>query len=309
MRRALLAVVIAALAGVVGLPAVPAHAVLGVQADLAVTAAGTPATVAPPGGNVIYDVTATNNGPAPSVVVNFTDTVSGGGTIIAGETSVPAGCTVGNATVTCDDLVVISGQPRAFKVVVKTPSSIGNVVNSAHISSDIAGLDENASNDNAQVSTPVTDNTNGSGSLVLSGQCLAYKDSKICVPQEVRGVIVALTDANLAGADCGGRPCAAGINVGFTQDDEYKAEDPTHPLVVDLSFGKGYPCRSLSEKCADIYVRESAGGPTYKLPLCLPGNVFTPCEVERHKIGADVHWTINMLSNDPDLLKNLTGGL
>jgi uncharacterized repeat protein (TIGR01451 family) len=314
MRRALLALLAAAgVATLIAVPAGPAAGLLGAQADLTVTSAGRPDAVAPPGGNVEYRVTATNNGPLPSALVDFTDTVSGGGTILAGESEIPAGCTTTATTVSCNDLLLASGAPRAFRIVVKT-SAVGTVVNTATISSAVAGLDEIPGNNSATTSTPVTENSNGSHALVLGGECISFELSSLCVPEEVEGVFVKLADSDLSNSpQCGTTGCGVGLHVDFLQDDKYKAEDPNHPLVVDMSFGKqGGNCQSTSDKCSTIYVRKSFDGPVTPLPACDP-TLATPCEFDRFKDatvdGSPIHWIVHMLSNDPDLLKQLSGSL
>jgi len=314
MRRALLALLtVAGIAATVAIPASPASGLLGVQADLAVTSAGRPDAVAPPGGNVEYTVTAANNGPAPSALVNFTDTVTGGGTLLVGESEIPAGCSATTTSVSCSDLLLVAGTPRTFRLVVKTPSTVGEVVNTATISSAVPGLDETPGNNTATTSTPVTANTNGSHALVLGGECIGFELSTLCVPEEVEGVFVLLADSDLSNSpSCGDNACGAGLHIDFLQDDKYKAEDPNHPLVVDLSFGKqGGNCQSLTHKCSTIYVRKSFDGPVLPLPACSPTS-GTPCEAGRFKDdqadGAPAHWIVHMLSNDPDLLKQLTSG-
>ena len=125
------------------------------SADLAITkTTSTPAPV--PGTDVVYTLTATNNGPsdATSVVVNddlpadftsATATTTGGGT-----------CTVSGRTVTCSYATLPAGETRTVTITARlaSSSSAASIANTATISSPTS--DPTPGNNSASVSiTPV----------------------------------------------------------------------------------------------------------------------------------------------------------
>ncbi len=67
----------------------------GIQADLALTTVGTPATVIP-GNNITYTHTVTNNGPASASAVNFTEAIPANTTFASVSAPVGWTCTVHN---------------------------------------------------------------------------------------------------------------------------------------------------------------------------------------------------------------------
>jgi uncharacterized repeat protein (TIGR01451 family) len=130
--------------------------------DLSVTKTG-PALVTE-GNDVVYTVTATNNGPTTATGVAITDPVPAGSTFV----SASAGCVHAAGVVTCTVGTLAAGASQAFTITVKAGSG-SSLVNTATVAG--AQADPNPANNTATVTTAINHNpvctsaTTGLGSL------------------------------------------------------------------------------------------------------------------------------------------------
>jgi uncharacterized repeat protein (TIGR01451 family) len=128
--------------------------------DVAVTMHGD--AVAPPGGNVSYSITVTNNGPGDAQSVTLADALPDGTAFVsAAETAGPAfTCTTpssgGTGTVSCSIDTLSAGQSATFQVVLQVLSGtpLGTVLtNTAAVTTTTR--DTNPANDTSAVATTV----------------------------------------------------------------------------------------------------------------------------------------------------------
>ncbi len=107
-------------------------------ADLAVSKTADPTTVTP-GGQVIYTIRVTNDGPSSATNISVTDPMAAGLTAVS-ATPLGAGlCTITGGVVTCDVATLAVGTSATFEIVASIDSSIANgatLTNTASASSD-----------------------------------------------------------------------------------------------------------------------------------------------------------------------------
>lgn len=307
-HRARLIGLLAAMSVSLALPSAGAASI----ADLAVTATGTPASVSPPGGIVLYRISVANHGPsaAPADLVNVS---TGGGSFVAGSSQLPAACAAPadgttNPTIVCrfDALLPapLAGSSTQIAVALRTPSTEGSVTNSSTVSvppSQPDIVDDNASNDVATVTTPVLSSTDGSAALVQEGETLAYRKHLLRVRDSENGVIAYLSSvpAGTTAGECGGDLCGAGVLLDFDPDPYYQGSG-----VLEVQFDATEPCRGLGAPaaCGRLFVRKN--GTTRELHNCvLPAELL--CIEQRVKVGADFRWTVRVDSTDPEFIPPL----
>jgi len=150
----------------------------GVQADLALTTVGTPATVIP-GNNITYTHTVTNNGPASASAVNFTEAIPANTTFAS--VSAPAGWTcVITASVTCTDPTLAAGVSADIIVVVNVAPTVVVATITANSSISATTADPNAANNSTTVVTNVAPNcdlavtNSGTPNPVTAGANITY---------------------------------------------------------------------------------------------------------------------------------------
>ena len=151
------------------------------QADLALATTATPASVIA-GNDITYLQTITNNGPAASSNVTFTEALPANTTFAS--VSAPSGWTCTTTTsVVCTDSTLASGTSADIIVVVNVaatvPNSASPIVESATVSSSTT-TDPNSSNNTVSVSTPLVDKCNltvtdtGTPNPVAAGSDITY---------------------------------------------------------------------------------------------------------------------------------------
>ena len=300
MRRVLLAALAAAImvAGLAGYQAGGASAAdTPALADLeVVSVSGSPAAVSPPGGIVVYTITAKNDGPAPALARVHDDTTAG--TYEAVDSHLPAeGCTTSGANTVDCDVTLLPGGDVSFTVAIRTPATAGPITNTATVSvspSDPLGVvDSNNANDSKSATTAVTNDTTTSASLVQPGGTLRYKQSVLTNTGDT-SVIVTLDTA--PGGTCGTGTCGAGLGVDFDPNPAYQGH-----VSIDVSFGSGDPCRGNgAPKCFGLWVRKN--GTTSPIQSCPGIDPTLPCLSSVFKVGNAFHWIVQMDSDDPDLL-------
>lgn len=131
---------------------------IGTQADLALTTTATPASVFA-GNNITYTQTVTNNGPATSSGVVFTQATPTN--TVFESVSAPAGwtCTTpavgATGTVTCNDVSLAANNSADIIVVVNVPSTVtaASISSTSNISATTS--DPTTANNSTTVSTPV----------------------------------------------------------------------------------------------------------------------------------------------------------
>jgi len=150
----------------------------GIQADLALTTVGTPATVIP-GNNITYTQTITNNGPASASGVNFTEAIPANTTFAS--VSAPAGWTcVVTASVTCTDPTLAAGASADIIVVVNVAPTVVVATITANSSISATTGDPNPANNSTTVVTNVTPDcdlavtNSGTPNPVLAGNNITY---------------------------------------------------------------------------------------------------------------------------------------
>jgi hypothetical protein len=303
MRKALCALLaaLATTAVVIGVPATPA-AGAGLN-DAAVAVVGVPDEVSPPGGVALYRVTASNTGALPLSSVTLTDTTTGG-TVDQGLSTAP-GCSFSGNTVTCT-FSLASGQSRTIEVAVQTPLTAGSVTNTASVQVQFLPVDDDSSNDQRSVTTPVVADPDRSVALVRGGQSIAFKTHSLSVPAAVEGVITSLSVAEAEpGLMCGTQACGDGLHVDFVDHPRFRAVNPAQPLVIALSFGQMDPCRGLgNNECTGLWFRKTSGETPQLLPDCTTSGVAAPapCLNAKFKQNGDIHYRVLGLSTDPELL-------
>jgi len=125
-----------------------------VQADLALSTAGTPAAVFA-GNDITYTQTITNNGPAPASAVSFTEAIPANTTFVSA--SAPAGWTcVITASVTCSDPTLAAGASADIIVVVNLAPTVAVATITANSSVSSSTSDPNAANNSTTVVTNVS---------------------------------------------------------------------------------------------------------------------------------------------------------
>lgn len=312
MRRILLALFtcIGLVAGTLGMSVAPLAAAGPIPVDLSVEVKPSPAEVSPPGGIVVYeiivrtsfaDLTGTNFTTLP---VDLTDS-SLRGSYVASSSRLPSGCTApadgtADPVITCD-LNVAPGGSQAVWVALRTQPVVGTVQTKAEVSFDPSALstvaESNPANNTRTEVTPVINNPNQSSALLHEGESMQFKDHVVTVLKSKNGVIVTLRDAPATGAACGSTMCDDGLHIGFAHNDHYEGE-----VRVDTNFGKGEPCRAISNpSCGDgLYIRKTVSMTPTKLLPC--STAPQPCHESSYKLNGDLHRVVLMESEDPDLL-------
>jgi uncharacterized repeat protein (TIGR01451 family) len=146
------------------------------QADLAVTATGTPNPVSQ-GNNISYTQTVTNNGPATETNATFKDTIPANTTLVSFTPPANWTCNTiafgGTGTFTCTlngGQTILSGASVSFPLVVQvntTPNLTGGTItNTPSVSSTVG--DPNSPNNSAVVSTAVAAPTQADVRIVKS---------------------------------------------------------------------------------------------------------------------------------------------
>jgi hypothetical protein len=328
MRKAMLAAVAAAssIFGLLGLMSTPAAAADATTvADLAITVTGVPDHVSPPGGTVVYKITASTAGDAPVAPVHIVDTTTGG-TYRAEASQLAPGCTTTaghNPSVTCD-ITLTPGAPVTFYVGIATDAVVGSATNHAHINFqpgfDVGVVDPNLGNNDASVTTPV-DNSNSSATYLREGESTTFQTHKLTVRTSATGIITKLTTAPAGGAQCGTTSCKQGLRVLFYETARYSGK-----VGVDLNFGATYPCGSATiANCKPLYYRKTNSGAVTQMPRCATAADSLCWEsIERRTVSgappadddscsstSQWHVIVRMNTDDPDLLapiKSLTSG-
>lgn len=116
-----------------------------VPADLSLTKTA-PSSTVPPGANVDYTLTVTNNGPSQAIDVTVTDTLPAGATFVSAS---GPGWTCGRTggTVTCTRPTLDPGAAPPITLRVKAPSGTATLVNFATVSG--TNVDSNGGNNTA----------------------------------------------------------------------------------------------------------------------------------------------------------------
>ena len=126
-------------------------------ADLAVTKTANKDIVRA-GGDIVYSLNVTNNGPLDATNVVLTDTLPAGTTYVSSNPGDPT-CTVNGNQVTCSFDILTVGQSEQIEIVVVTDSGLeATIINNATASSDID--DPVTENSTATVDTNVTTSEN-----------------------------------------------------------------------------------------------------------------------------------------------------
>jgi hypothetical protein len=258
--------------------------------------------------DVIYRLTATNVGGITASSVTMNSSQSGG----TFDPIVPtAGCTYPTpTTASCSLGSLAPGASTSVDVVVKAPSTVGTITNTATVSAVFspATSDANTANNTASVSTPVSDPTPGSMGYIPPGDSMTYLLNTLKVPTGTRGMIAEMNTAVVAaGTMCGTDPCNTtnGLHVGISPDPNYQVTNTSNPLITDVSFGNGDPCRGLGNSCTALYWRHDATESPRLMTPCLTPNkaVPAPCLNRKYKInGGEIHYEVLGLSTDPDYL-------
>jgi len=124
----------------------------GPSTDIAVTKTASPTLIDPPGGNLTYTLTITNNGPAVAQNVAVADTLPATVTLVSATPS--QGVCTGVSSITCN-LGNINNAGTATVTIVVHPTQIGHISNTATVSGSF--IDLNPSNNS---STAEADNGN-----------------------------------------------------------------------------------------------------------------------------------------------------
>ncbi len=123
------------------------------QADLALTTAATPQVIA--GNSITYTQTITNNGPAASLNVSFTEPIPANTTFVSVSAPVGWSCTV-TATVTCTNPSLAAGASADILVVVNVASTVTVATITANSSvTSATTTDPNPANNNTTFVTNV----------------------------------------------------------------------------------------------------------------------------------------------------------
>jgi uncharacterized repeat protein (TIGR01451 family) len=279
--------------------------------DLKAGAQSIPAGVST-GQDVIYRLTATNVGGIPTSSVTFNSSQNGGTFASNAHT---AGCTYPTATTaTCVLGGLAPGASESVDVVVTAPATTGPITNTVTVSGVFspATTDANPADNSASVTTPVADPTPGSVGYIPPTGSMTYLLNTLTVPATgTRGIIANMTTATVAsGTMCGTAACNTtnGLHVGIVQDPNYQVTDTNKPLITDVSFGQGDPCRGLGNACTALYWRHDATTSPSLIQSCLVAGhaVPAPCLDHKYKMnGGDIHYVVLGLSTDPDYLAPL----
>lgn len=279
--------------------------------DLSADVTSAPTVVSPVGGRVVYSVVFRNEG-ATSVLADLEDATTGG-TYLASGSTIPTGCDgpadgAADPVVTCTNLLLAPAQEVRLYVAILTPTVTSTVVNTAEAAlSPVPAplIDAVPTNNSDTVTTQVKNDPATSSSYLRQGDSLTFKTHTVTVRKSDTGVIVRLADAFGAGRTCGDALCADGLLIDFPLNDVYSASD----IEVDLNFGKGASCRSISNaSCVDaLYYVGPDGGAPELVPACTsaPADAPTPvpCVRSMYKSPAgQLHIVVGMDSEDPELL-------
>ncbi len=132
---------------------------LATQADLALNTVATPTSVYA-GNNITYTQTVTNNGPASSSAVVFTEATPTNTTFASVSAPVGWTCTTpavgATGTITCNDTSLSSGASADIIVVLSVPSTVAAGTITASSSVTATTGDPYSANNSTSVSTPVT---------------------------------------------------------------------------------------------------------------------------------------------------------
>jgi uncharacterized repeat protein (TIGR01451 family) len=119
----------------------------GPSTDIAIDKTASPTQITPPGGDLTYTLTVTNNGPAVANNVAVTDDLPAGVTLSSATPS--QGVCTGVASITCD-LGNINYPGSATVTIVVQPTQLGQISNTASVSGSFVDLDP--SNDSSTAS-------------------------------------------------------------------------------------------------------------------------------------------------------------
>jgi uncharacterized repeat protein (TIGR01451 family) len=209
-------------------------------ANLAITNAGTPNPVLA-GNNITYTVTVTNNGPAASSTVAFTEAVPTNTTFVSvGATSGTGGWTCSATAISCSIPTLAAGASTTFTVVVKVGAGTASgtvITDTANVSA--ATTDPNPTNNVATVTTTVA--TAGQADLAVT---------KTGTPNPVlagNNITYTITVTN------NGPAAAANVTLTDTL--------PANTTVVSISTPAGWTCPAASggtQTCTNASVAANA---------------------------------------------------
>ncbi|HEX7165915.1 MAG TPA: hypothetical protein VF230_02935 [Acidimicrobiales bacterium] len=312
MRRALFVVLAAGalLAGLVGI-ASPAGA-LG-PVDLGASVAATPTAVSPAGGLVHYTVTFVNDGlvPATATLTDATDNGTLADVNGVGPSDACAVPAVGTSdpTITCT-VTLAAGASKTIEVVIATPTTapaqVTNTATAELAPRQLDLVDVNVANDQAVVTTAVTDPTptTGASAFVPEGGTLSYKTHTLTVVDAYNeGVVPTMADAIVApGTMCGPNPCKTeGLHVEFDEDERFAGL-----TEVDVNFSQDDPCFGLGNAtCYSLWFRKLSTDLPEPLLACGQEEENDPCLLRAYKDGRGFHQVVKMETDDPDLMQTV----
>ena len=322
MRRMLLVVALlcGAIVGLVG-SSTPSGALTDVLVDFGTTVESDPVKVSPAGGLVRYVVTFTNTG-AIEWTGSATDATTGGGTFVGlnGDTDGCAGPAAGtpNPIVSCD-LSLPAGGSKTLGVVVRTPSTGGQLTNTSAVVADpllIGGIpDDNATNDSAAATTTVVVSPAASAAYLQQGQSLRYRNHTMTVLEVYGaggGVVATMSDSVVTpGTLCGDRVCSGeGLHYDFEGGNDGELYEGR--VAIRVQFSDPNPCFGYgNENCYALYYRLTQTEAFQLVPGCevTPTDSKVPCIASVEKVNNQFVYNVEANTNDPDLIGTVTGPL
>ena len=164
------------------------------QADLSLTKTDNP-DPAPAGGELLYTLLVTNNGPNNATNVVVTDNLPGGVTLASATPS--QGSCSGMGPVTCNLGGILNTGTASIEILVVTPSSAGSITNNASVTA--AETDPTPANNSASAATTV----------VIGGTT----DIPLTLYRRIHGFVdYTVTGGSLRTASNGSNPCAVGAS-------------------------------------------------------------------------------------------------
>ena len=310
----------AALALVIGIVASvtggPAGAVVPGVFDLSASIESKPATVAPPGELVLFEVVVSNVGVLASSADVTIDLPAGAA--YRDDLSDPA-CQASGSDVRCAVSSLAPLEQRALDVVAHTPTSAGTYTTTAVVTARdfIEPLEYRANNTDSTQTVVKAPNGQVAAGLVEGGDSLSLnvgdgRKYTLTVPANVPGVIVErLAAQSGVGKICGtAGACDDGFILKFVEGHPtFKALDPMNPLVANLTYGSQDPCRGLGGTCADMYWAPDDTTPLLSRMQSCPGSDAgtagdgtarpAPCINQRYKLSGVIYFDMRLLSTDP----------
>lgn len=239
------------------------------------------------GDDTLLSATVTNT-KAPQTV---NAVIATGGTVDT-RIALPAGCTksADNKNVNCS-FALASGQSRSFDVAVATPTNVNS------ITSTLTATGASGGSKSVSVTTNVYDNAQA---FVPEGDSLSYQGSNqktvFSIPfgsTTGGGTFLQLTERDLTGVTCGGKPCISkGAEALFPSDGKYSGQNINKPYIWEISYDERQTCNGggAGSGCLiDMYWIATNGTTTQPMPLCPTynttaaprlANIDTPCLVK-----------------------------